>query len=217
LRKFEKKFIVVLVSLTFLTSGVIVASATDVETSEINTLTETVTVYRHGLDGSETPMDVVLTYQEGEDLEDILLEKCEELLEKDVELREAASNSSFGALSKVKSKGKGFHYQTVLFGKLLIKFVLFRLGLPRIRTILRKPLIFCKYPKDMKANTTITPIILNTVFKTSQVRYADGPHQVIVLNFVGYTTWFRRVSFTPFNLTPRSFAGFANVVICSAV
>jgi hypothetical protein len=224
LHKLEKKLIVIFMSLTFLTSGIITASAITIqenkvgEQKETTPLTKTVILYRHGIDGSVTPFEVNLNLEDGQDIGKVMADKCEELLENDEEIQKflALSDYKLGFLSKVKSHGRGTHYQTVILGKLVARFILFRLGLPRLHTLLTKPLVYCRYKEkrtenDEPANTTITPLLFKNI---SKPRYMEGKHQVIVYNLLGYTTWLRRFSFSPFDVLPRSFAGYATLVIC---
>ena len=210
MQKLEKRLIVILVSLVFVISGLTVSSENIQEKTQISTLTKTVTIYRYGIDGKVLPFDINLFLENGKDIEEAISEKCDELLQNDQEIQSylKISNNSFGMLCKVKSRGKGFHYQMVLLGKLVIRYILFRLGLPRIHTLLSKPVILCKYPKDPKANTTITSLLFN---RTTPM---EGNHSVMVFNFIGYTTWCRRFSFTPFNFIPRLFVGYAQFVVC---
>ena len=224
MHKFEKKLIVILVSLAFLTSGTATSFAITIQKneigereetlSEIAPLTKTVTLYRHGIGGSVSPIEVTIELDDRKDIEDVIADKCEELLENDEEIQNflKKSNSNLRFFCKVKSKGRGFHYQTLLLEKLLVRYLLFRLNLPRIHTLLNKPLVLCRYKKDPKANTTITSLILKN--KTS---YMEGKHLVIVIYLLGFTSWWRRFSFSPFDILPRSFAGFANLVICKSL
>ena len=116
-------------SLTFLTSGIITASAITIqenkvgEQKETTPLTKTVILYRHGIDGSVTPFEVNLNLEDGQDIGKVMADKCEELLENDEEIQKflALSDYKLGVLCKVKSHGRGTHYQTVLLGKLVAR------------------------------------------------------------------------------------------------
>lgn len=226
MNKLEKKFIVILVSLAFLNSGIATSSAITIQknkvgeqeeiTSEIAPLTKTMTLYRHGIDGSVTPIEVTIDLEDGNDINEAIVDKCEELLENDEEIQNFLKewNYSGGVLCLVKSKGKGFHYQSLLLEKLLVRFLLFRLDLPRIHTLLSKPWIICRYKNDPTANTTITPLIPLLINKKENPRYMEGKHTVVCINFLGFTSWLRRFSFSPFNIFPRSFVGISVLVIC---
>ena len=222
MHKLEKKFIVILVSLAFLMSGIATTSAITIQknetgeleeaSSEMAPLTKTVTLYRYGIGGSVTPFEVNINLEDGQDIGKAMADKCEELLENDEEIQNFLKewNYNGGVLCKVKSTGKGFHYQTLLIEKLLVRFLLFKLDLPRIHTILNKPLVLCKY-KNPEAETTITPLLINA---TKYTRNMTGKHMVACINFLGFTSWLRRFSFSPFNIIPRSFSGVSVLVIC---
>ena len=87
MHKLEKKLIVIFMSLTFLTSGIITASAITIqenkvgEQKETTPLTKTVILHRHGIDGSVTPFEVNLNLEDGQDIGKVMADKCEELLE----------------------------------------------------------------------------------------------------------------------------------------
>lgn len=220
MRKIEKKFVVILMSLVFILSGLTSASAIsirgnkvgeqEIPTTETGILTKTVTLYRVGPDGSYTPIKVNLELKDDLDLDEAIDNKLDELLENDKEIQQLLNESTptFGLAVRIKSKGKGFHFQTLFLEKLLIRFVLFKLGLPRITPIIVKPFIFCRYPRDPNANTTIKPILRPNVTK-----YGEENHSVIIRNFVGYTTWCRRISFSPFNVLARRLSGYAKWAI----
>ncbi len=212
MRKFEKKLIAIVVSLAFIITGI--SSASAINTNEVEKTREVstfpVTIYRYGIDGSMEPMEINLKLEKGEDLGEAIADKCQELFENDEELQEYLTSTGIklGFLCKIKSRGRGFHYQTKLIEKLILRFIRFRLALPRINTLLTSPFVFCRYKKDLKANTTITSLLLNNS------KYMSGNHTVIVRNFIGFTTWFGRFSFTPLNLIPKSFFGVAKFAIC---
>ena len=211
-------------SSAFLTSGIATSSAITIQKneigeqggtlSEIAPLTKTVTLYRHGIGGSVSPVEVTIELDDCKDIEDVIADKCEKLLENDEEIQNflKESNSNVRFFCKVKSKGRGFHYQTLLLEKLLVRYLLFRLNLPRIHTLLNKPLVLCRYKKDPKANTTITSLI----FQNTK-RYMEGKHMVIAIYFLGFTSWWRRFSFSPLDILPRAFVGFANLAICRSL
>ena len=87
----QKKLIVILIALGFLTSGISVASAEKVhipkfyETEEVSPekdgKTLTITLFKHEIDGSKTPIEVEIKLEEGKDIGDLIEEKCYEILE----------------------------------------------------------------------------------------------------------------------------------------
>ena len=213
--KNKNKIIVLFITHIFLISGLVTASEINNENSieksaeEVTSvsISKTVILYRHGVDGSITPIKVKINSGNSKDTGDAILEKCQELFENDTEF-ENLSKIKVNIYSIVKSKGRGFHYQMQLLGKLSIRYILFRLGLPRIHTLCNNPLIVCKY-KNEEAKTTIKPLILPNL----EVEM-NGSHVVIVHNFVGFTSWVGRFALTPLNLTPRSFYGIARLAFC---
>lgn len=184
-------------------------TAFEPEEETIKVLTQEMTLYRHGPDGTIEPIKVVLKYLENEDIDEVIADKCEELFKEDKELNQTLfSGFKLGFYCTVKSRGRGFHYQMQLAGKLLIRYSLVRLGLPRMHSLLTTPIVFCSYKKDPRANTTITPLVLNIS------KHMSGNHTVLVRNFVGITSWSGRFSITPLDIFPRSFYGLAKTVIC---
>jgi len=214
-----KKTIVMLVCLAILMSITSVSYAMTTEQKgmiaenkyEGKTIsTKTITLYRYGPDGSIMPVEVKIDAKNGQYIGEAIANKCEELFKNDRELQNSTNISvlKMGLFCKIKSQGRGFHYQMKLLGKLAIRYILFRLELPRIHTLLDKPLIYCNYEKDTRANTTITSLLFN------KTQYIDGKHSVIVRDFVGYTSWFGRFSFSPFDILPRGFFGYAKLAVC---
>jgi hypothetical protein len=181
-------------------------------------LTKTVTLYRCGPDGTVKPQQYTIVLKDGQELGEAIAEKCEELMENDVEIQDflketlevtSDSNLAFGILSFVKSHGRGFHFKMKMRMKLKMVLKLFAIRLPKIRVRCRIPLMFCSYANDTKANTTITPLL-----SLNNSRIIDGNHSVFVRSFIGFTSWIGRFSISPFDLLPRGFFGFARYVIC---
>jgi len=214
MRMLVKKFGVIFVILIFLVSGlatVSVASTQRISLDESGFI-KTLTLYRYGSDGSITPVKVDLKLKKGQDIDEAIVSICDQLFENDNEMQNILKTSNFtgGIFCKVKSHGRGFHYKSMFPEKILLKFALFKLGLPRVSSILRKPLIVCRYSKDLKAKTTIMPLISGNTTTT-----VEGNHTVIVYNFIGYTTWISRFSKSPLDLLPRAFSGIARFAICN--
>jgi len=217
----DKKIITVFVVIFFCTSGVAAASLVSIpkarmnnpESSSIETVetTKTVTFYRHTLDGSITPITVAITPKEGQKLEEILVDTCSELLDNDEELQKLLQdsiNDNNISVSKVKSRGKGFHFKMKIRYKLEKGIKLFPLLPPYFIGGIKIPLIYCRYPKEVNANTSITPLM----GEDKETIYVEGSHTIFALGFIGYTTWFGRVSRSPFDILPRTFAGYAPLV-----
>lgn len=216
MRKISKKTISLIVAITFLLTTIATASALTIDNksntdeTEIIYSTEKITIYRYGLDGKVQPIEIEVNEKDGQTIDDALMKKCDELFENDVEMQKAmnSTNKSISFFSRVTSQGKGFHYKSMLLESIAYRFILIRLGLPRLSTFLHKTIVFCKYTNDINAETTIRPILSNTT------KVMEGSHSVFILNFIGYTTWIGRFSKSPFDLAPRHFSGIGRFVFC---
>jgi hypothetical protein len=221
LRKLEKKLIAISMSLAFLMSGLATASALTVtnkvdeqeETpSETDLITKTMTFYRCGLDGSVKTIELNLELEEEQDIGDALIAQCDKLLENDEEMQEILQqkqNNTFGIFVRIQSVGRGFHYKTMLFEKVYLRYLLWKLGFPRVATLLAKPLVFCSYSQDFNAKTIIKPLR-----KNAEEKVMEGCHSVIVNSFIGYTTWVGRFAYAPMTIIPRVFSGYARFAFC---
>jgi len=180
--------------------------------------TQKITLYRYGVNGEITPVEVEIDLSE-EDIGKAMQEKCQELFEEDQELQNYVLNLEtkaqksglkFGWGSyRITSHGKGYHFKTKWILRLVIKLILIKLGLPRINLPGRRRVIFCNYNKDPNANTTIEPIL--GIIGTRNLTYIEGNHSIFVNNFVGFTTWIGR--FSKSFLLPRAFYGIGTFFI----
>ena len=228
--KKNKTMLIVLVCLSIIVSsvGVNAVSLKTVDktsTSEANVAHKTVTLYKHLPDGSVEPVEVDLEIKEDTDLGKLLEEKCQEIFDSDYELKDFFKEKSnetkinitltgdWGWLF-VKSRGRGFHFKAKPLVNMFVQFSLFKLNLPFILSNIKRPWVFCRYPKDGKAETTITPII-RSLIGLNCTKTITGHHSVLVRKFVGVTTWVGRVSFTPLDILPKAFYGIARWVICN--
>jgi hypothetical protein len=218
-----KKSTVILVCLTFLISAYSVSSASishskpvKNDDSDVLTITEQVTLLRYGLDGTIIPVTVDIILEEGQDLDEAIADKCEEMMEEDVEIQNffkgfgnnnTTKNETFGMLKKVKSRGTGFHFK--MKRQICIKKKLISLSLPKIHTWI--PLMYCDYSKDPRANTTISPIFGKDINAT---KYVEGNHTILVIRFVGFARWSGRFSFKPVDMQPRTVSGISMFVRC---
>ena len=221
-----RRSIVLFIFLVFLLPSITISSADNLKvtilsdktnSNEISCVEKSYTIYRFAPDGSITPLKVDIDTNENQDIGELIADKCEELFEKDIEMQKLIEieleNLTFGFVCKVKSHGRGFHYKSMVLEKILSRFVLFRLGLPRLTTILHNPLVLCRYAKDTSASTKITQLYAgnDTANKTMII---DGNHTVIAQNFIGYTTWIGRFSKSFLDIVPRAFSGIARFVVC---
>ena len=187
----------------------------------------TITLYRYGIDGSVTPIDTEIDIGEGKNFEEKLANKCSELLQNDGQLQNLLENLTSNLTATagflfIKSSGKGFHFESKtrikllkrpkILSKLLNKIKFFKIKLPKIKLFHKKTYLFCKYAKDPTANTTIIPLIRSAI-NESYIKNVQGNHSVFVYDFVGYTTWCGRFSFSPLDILPRAFAGYGRTAI----
>ena len=209
-----KRMINILISLMLvITASSLSVSARD-ENSSMETVetTKTVTFYRHSLDGSTTPITVDITLKDGQKLEEIIVDTCSELLDNDEELQKLLQdfiNDNNNFVSKVKSRGKGFHLKMKIRYKLGKGIKLFPLLPPYFIGGIKIPLVYCRYPEDVNANTSIMPLM----GMDKETIYVEGAHTVFALGFIGYTSWFGRVSRSPFNILPRTFTGYTLLAV----
>jgi len=213
-----KRLSIFLICLTLFLSSTGLASA--FQNISNNSKIDTIIIYRYGPDGSVIPVELNVNL-ERKNLKEILIDKCKELLENDSQIQDFLSNVTFNFTADagylfIKSQGRGFHFKTKTEVKILTKFKLFKLMIPRIKIKTNKDLIFCRYYNDERANTTIKPIIRNIMGKNA-TKYIEGNHTIFVRNFVGYTTWCGRFSFSPFDILPRTFVGFGRLVVCNKI
>ena len=217
-----KNSLAIFICATFLFSIIAASAIADIDL-ELNKKTQKVTLYRYGPDGSVKPVDVEVLFNNGQNLADAIAEKCEELAESDIEIQSFLGDNNtsngtntsilkLGFLSKVKSKGRGFHFKCKTKVNVLIRFKLFSLLLPKIRVWARTPIVFCKYSNDSRAHTTII-----STQDSNLTKVVEGSHSVFIYNFVGFTSWCGRFSFSPFDVLPRSFSGYAMFVSCKTL
>jgi hypothetical protein len=187
---------------------------------EISETTKTITIYRYGLNGSVIPLQIEITQKEGQNLGEILVNKCCDLLESDRELQKFCqdyTNVNNTLLAKVTSQGKGLHVKTTIHINLirLAKFLpylklvkLFPWYPPFYSVRTNIPLIYCRYPRDANATTSITRIL----GEKNETINVQGNHSLCAIGFVGFTSWFNRRSFSPFDIIPRAFAGYTLLI-----
>ncbi|MEA2055907.1 MAG: hypothetical protein U9O49_03645 [Candidatus Thermoplasmatota archaeon] len=217
-----KNSLAIFICATFLFSLIAVSATASIDL-ELNKKTQEITLYRYGPDGSVKPVDVEVSFKNGQDLADAIAEKCEELAESDIEIQSFLGNNDtsndtnasilkLGLFSKVTSRGRGFHFKFKTKVNVLIKFKLFSLLLPKLRVWKRTPIVFCKYLNDSRAHTTIT-----STQDSNLTKVVEGSHSVFIYNFVGFTSWCGRFSFSPFDVLPRSFSGYAMFISCKTL
>lgn len=115
MKSISKKMMAVLICLIFIST--VFASATaiklenksEIPTEEKNEITETglltkvITLYRHGLDGSVEAHEVEIEYREGDDLEEIIAQKCEEKFFQDTGFIDFLKNLTGNIIERIKN------------------------------------------------------------------------------------------------------------------
>jgi len=216
MKKSIKKTLSILICLTFLLSAVMVSTASNeisvpasvtIGPSEPVSTSKDIIVLRYGSDNTITPLRVKIQIKEGQDLGELIADKCQELFDNDPEMQInfSTNNSSTNVLSKIRSYGRGFHFKSTFRMQLLQKLKLFPFLPPYFRTAIFIPMNYCKYTTDPKAKTVVTSI-LTGVNKTY-----EGPHSVLNVGFVGYSGWIGHISYMGFIFR----TGFAGVTVFS--
>jgi hypothetical protein len=178
--KLRNNIFTIFITLVLFISGLSTLSANpihiDNETKkDVTSITQTiekVTVFRHGIDGIITKVNLEIELKEGININDAIADKCEKLIKEDANFQNLTNDSILkNYISFIKSKGKGLH---IHFSK--------------------RRLIFCRYFRDQEASTIIVPFMGNDsiTFK--------GPHRILAFRFVGYKWWLGRVSLLGFSL-----------------
>ncbi len=220
IKKVGATFIVLIFMISGFTS-LSIASVQDDSSTKGESQVKTITIYRHDFDGSITPIQIDLSLKMGQDIGEAIADKCDELLENDVELQKLLkignnSNGIFGIVSKIKSRGRGLHFKTNIKIKLqpftLRKIKLFPLLPPYFRPPLILPTIFCRYPNDETAYTEITPL-LSLTEGGNETKTFEGPHRVTAVGFIGYKGWIGHFSLLGFGIK-TGFSGYTMFARC---
>ncbi len=195
-------------------------TSTSTSFSQPLSLPKMVILYRYGPDGSVLPVKFLLSDEE--DRSETLAGACGTLLEKDTEIQNfILNNSPVEFMSRVTSRGKGFHWKSPFSFRLpltmIIRYGFFDniklrykfLGLNVV------PRIVCNYPDDINAQTEILPVKLPARQDPNGTSF-DGPHEVHAIGFVGYAMWrgMNAQWFDAWNWT-TGFDGYALAVWCT--
>ena len=162
-----------------------------------------VTLYRYGPDGSVKPIRISLQAEPGKDIETVLMEKCSELVDNDVEMQNFVSSynaavniTNISLWSHVKSWGTGEHWQSLLRFRIPL-FILLRFSMFQDVPIWYKifginviPFVHCNYMNDDDATTTIETLPI-PVRPNQTTTVIEGRHNVTATFFFGYTYWQR--------------------------
>jgi hypothetical protein len=182
LNKINKIIGVLILIILFLMSGIISSSANSINKKyqDVNCerptdpeiFSKTVTLYRFGLNGDVKPIQVEISFNNFQNINEAISEKCEELLMEDIEFQDLNNSFTSGLFTLVKSHGRGIHL------------------LPSSNS----KIVYCRYPRDPNSYTTIRPIFGGN--STTIV----GPHRVISFGFFGFKWWINRISILGFFL-----------------
>jgi hypothetical protein len=166
---------------------------------------EIITLYRYGLDGKITEMQIEVEIEEVTDIYDAVEKKCMELVQNDEEFKEVIGNPNISRniTSIVKSRGKGFHLHFIFTVKWVKMIDFFQLLPPFQYRRLPIPIIYSKYKSDELAQTQITPI-----YDMANTSVITGPHSVSVIGFIGFKWWSGHISLLGFAIR-TGFVGFS--------
>jgi len=199
-REVTKKLAVISVLLLFLISGFAGASFASIKDnpSSDSVSTETVTLYRCGPDGTATPINVDITFKEGQNLDELIAKKCSELFDKDMAMKTylLGGNSSINmsGIAHIRSVGTGFHWKSPVGFRIpfstILRYRMFSVVPLRYKIFGMKviPRVYCEYLNDKDAVTEITPLPTPMRHSGNTTRI-EGNHTVAVYGFVGYTGW----------------------------
>lgn len=196
MHRLARKFNAISLIFILLTTGLI--SQSIAFANEKTQSTEKFTIYRHGPDGTITPMQIDVSLDKEKDIQEAISKKLEEFITDDLEIQNylssdrGAKNISF--YTSVKSWGKGLHLQSPFRFRIPFLFLLrFRLfpDVPLRYKILGLnviPRVHCNYMNDVDAKTTLEllPTKSRPVKETVLI---EGAHNVTAYGFIGYTFW----------------------------
>ena len=199
MKKIGKKAFVIFATIAFIMSSATGAYAVNVQnelTIEETTGSEQtiiVSALKYSFDGSAEPIKIEVQVSEGEDIDEAIEEKIDEILAQDDELLNLlANNSTQGLITKIVSRGRGLHLKFNVRVQLLKLFKLFPLLPPYFLTAWIVPTVICRYPNDQGAFTTISDFQGNITISV------EGPQRVLSIGFYGISWWIGKVSFLGF-------------------
>jgi len=225
MQKWMKKSIAIVTCLMFLATAVTSCNAIKIqknnevedELEESQSLSRTITLQRVGPDGSITPVEVTLELENDEDFIEAVIEKCEELMNSDAEMKSLFDDDEneveetglqIDYSSKITSYGRGFHFKTKYRFRFVFANRVFSLILPWIRLLYTRPWVFCRYDNDSKAKT----IWRRNIFNKTVI---EGNHSILLRHFVGFALWPGRFDNSSGNLLPKLIHGRARIVVCN--
>jgi hypothetical protein len=160
--------------------------------------TKTITLYRYGPDGTVNSMQINIDPKDGKNLEDVIAEKCREMMGNDAVIQSYLSgnnsNTTINAFSRVTSHGKGTHLKSPFSIRIpflfLLKYGLLQKLPLRYRILGPRwiPLVIGNYSQDESAETDIKTVPTPIRPDATQIT-VEGKHIVLIYGFVGYTGW----------------------------
>jgi len=207
MNKSVKKTSVFLVILVVTISGLTSISAESIIEDEI---TIERPIYRFGPNGI-TPVNIDLQINVGatpDEIEEALVNKCAELSENDVEIKQYLNDSGVDitSISFIRSRGRGLHFDFKVRIPVKRYFKKYP-NLPPYNRLIKIPIVYCRYPRDQRAYSTIRPGEGGN--ETTRI---EGGHEVLAVGFLGYTTWLGLFAQRGFILR-SGFAGYAMINI----
>ena len=195
-----KKLTVISVLIFVLVSGFASASFISIKNNPSNdpVNAETVTLYRCGPDGTITPINVNIAFQEGQNPDEAIAQKCSELVSTDIGMQNYFSGNNnmtnISMFARVTSFGAGTHLKSFFSIRIPFLFLL-KYGLLQKLPLRYKllgprwiPLIVCNYSKDEGAKTSIETVPTPTRPDKTEITI-EGKHTIWVSYFVGYVGW----------------------------
>jgi hypothetical protein len=225
MQKWMKKSIALVICLMFLLTAVASCNAIKIEKNndvedepdKYQSSSRSITLQRVGPDGSITPIEVTLKLENDEDLIEAVIEKCEELMNSDAEMKnlfdvnedeDDENGLEIDYRVKITSYGRGFHFKTKYRFTFVFLNRFFNLLFPWIRLQFTRPWVFCRYDNDSKAKTVIKRNIFNSTV-------IEGNHSILLRHFVGFALWSGRFDNSSGNLFPKLIHGRAKIIVCN--
>jgi hypothetical protein len=207
-----KKTEIILITLVFVLSGTITSTASITDLSnETTTTLETIdtVVYRYGI-SDITPVPIKLKIKKdatSEEKEQALVDICENLAKNDQNIQQYINDSQTNTsiISHITSRGRGFHSEYKIRFPVKRHFKKYP-NFPPYNRIQNIPVITCKYSLDNRAYSTVTPL------SNGNTTQYTGPHSLVAVGFLGYTTWIGPIAKRGFILR-CGFSGYAIVSI----
>ncbi|MEM0493336.1 MAG: hypothetical protein QXS02_05230 [Candidatus Thermoplasmatota archaeon] len=185
MKMYIKKINAVIIILLFLLEISIQAYAEETCNKQIlDNKEKNVMIYRVMPD-TITPITLKIEYKDEHDLDTQIMEICTRYTNNDREIQEYINNMTLDnntIISYIKSYGRGIIYKIKI--PIIVKNIFKKFpNLPPYNKIKYINNIHANYRYDQKAYSIMKPII------QGNQTIINGPHQINVIGFIGYTTW----------------------------